>query len=153
SRTAGQIMKISYQAPVITGQPADQLVNQGQSAAFTVAASGATPFTYQWQHLTGSTWTNVGPNSSTFTIASNTTSDAGSYRVIVSNIFGSATSNSATLTVSVANTAPSITTQPTNQMANVGQAAAFAVVASGTAPFTYQWQHLTGGIWNNIGPN
>jgi hypothetical protein len=36
--------------------------------------------------------------------------------------------------------APSITTQPTNQTVTVGQTATFAVVATGTAPLSYQWQ-------------
>ncbi len=36
--------------------------------------------------------------------------------------------------------APSITTQPASQSANVGTNVNFTVVASGTAPFTYQWR-------------
>src|SRR5207302_1558993 len=50
------------------------------------------------------------------------------------------TSNAATLTVSAAAVAPSITTQPANQTVTVGQTATFAVVATGTAPLSYQWQ-------------
>src|SRR5260370_33178607 len=34
----------------------------------------------------------------------------------------------------------SIATQPTSQTVTVGQAAAFAVAATGTAPLSYQWQ-------------
>ncbi|MGA3010127.1 MAG: fibronectin type III domain-containing protein [Terracidiphilus sp.] len=37
-------------------------------------------------------------------------------------------------------TAPSITMQPVSQSVGVGQMATFSVVASGTAPLTYQWQ-------------
>jgi hypothetical protein len=47
-------------------------------------------------------------------------------------------------------TAPSITTQPSSQTVNVGQAATFAVVASGTAPLIYQWQKNTGSGFANI---
>jgi len=36
--------------------------------------------------------------------------------------------------------APYITTQPTNQTVTAGQTATFNVTASGTAPFSYQWQ-------------
>jgi phosphatidylinositol-3-phosphatase len=37
-------------------------------------------------------------------------------------------------------TAPAITTQPANQTVAAGQAATFSVVASGTAPLSYQWK-------------
>src|SRR5207302_8117054 len=73
------------------------------------------------------------------------TADSGStYRVVVSNTKGSATSNAATLTVSAATgsekVAPTITTQPANQTVTAGQTASFAVTANGTAPLSYQWQ-------------
>ena len=44
---------------------------------------------------------------------------------------------------------PAITTQPTNQSAAVGQTATFNVVASGTAPLSYQWYFNT----NTLLPN
>jgi hypothetical protein len=50
------------------------------------------------------------------------------------------TSGAATLTVNAAPVAPTITTQPGNQTVTAGQTAAFAVVAGGTAPLSYQWQ-------------
>ena len=53
---------------------------------------------------------------------------------------GEPTSTAATLTVSAAPVAPSITTQPANQTVTAGQTATFSVVASGTAPLSYQWQ-------------
>src|ERR1700761_189538 len=49
---------------------------------------------------------------------------------------GSSTSNG-TVTPPVS---PSITTQPANQSVMAGQTATFTVVATGTAPLTYQWQ-------------
>jgi hypothetical protein len=48
-------------------------------------------------------------------------------------------SNMVTLTVTSAATAPTITTQPTNETVTVGQTATFTVVAAGTAPLSYQW--------------
>jgi hypothetical protein len=50
------------------------------------------------------------------------------------------TSSVATLTVTAATVAPSITTQPTNQTTLVGQTATFSATATGTAPLNYQWQ-------------
>src|SRR6185369_7618598 len=74
-----------------------------------------------------------------YTIASAQSADAGSYTVTVTNSVGSVTSNAATLTVNAAATAPTITTQPASQTVTAGSNATFSVVASGTAPLTYQW--------------
>ena len=87
-------------APSITSQPTSQTVNVGQSASFSVSASGTGTLTYQWQKLVNGTWTNIsGATSSTYTITAAATTDAGSYWVIVANVGGSVTSNTATLTV------------------------------------------------------
>jgi glucose/arabinose dehydrogenase len=94
----GVVNKISYVGPRIFGQPASQTVTAGQAATFSVTAGGAA-LTYQWQHLVGTTWTDVGSNAPTLSLTSVTAADAGSYRVTVSNSVGSVTSNPATLTV------------------------------------------------------
>lgn len=148
----GSIRKISYQAPVITGQPTGRTVSQGQVATFAVTATGPA-LNYQWQHLVSGTWTTVGTNSATLSISNSQPANAGSYRVIVSNTFGTVTSNTASLTVTVANTAPTITTQPASQQVNVGAAVSLSVVASGAAPLAYQWQKLVGATWTNVGGN
>src|SRR5215472_58317 len=91
--------------PSITTQPPDQTVTVGQSATFTVVASGRNPLNYQWQKngvaISGAT-------SSIYTTPATRTSDNGAqFTVVVSNIHGSVTSNAATLTVSAAPVAPS----------------------------------------------
>jgi glucose/arabinose dehydrogenase len=152
SGATGSIRRISYQAPVISGQPADRTVSQGQTATFTVTATGPS-LNYQWQRLVSGNWTNVGTNSATLSISNSQPANAGSYRVIVSNTFGTVTSNTASLTVNVTSTAPTITTQPVSQQVNVGAAVSLSVVASGTAPLSYQWQKLVGSNWTNVGTN
>ena len=125
-------------APSITTQPANQTVTVGQAATFTVVATGTAPLSYQWQK---SGTAISGATSASYTTPATTSSDNGAkFVVVVSDSAGSATSNAATLTVSAAAVAPSITTQPSNQTVTVGQAAAFTVVATGTAPLSYQWQ-------------
>jgi invasion protein IalB len=125
-------------APTITTQPANQTVTAGQTATFTVVATGTAPLSYQWSK-NGATVS--GATSSTYTTPTTTTSDSGAqFTVLVSNSAGSVTSAAATLTVNAAAVAPTITTQPANQTVTAGQTATFTVVATGTAPLSYQWQ-------------
>jgi hypothetical protein len=42
--------------------------------------------------------------------------------------------------------APAITTQPLSQSVTAGQAVSFAIVASGTAPLTYQWRKASASL-------
>lgn len=124
--------------PSITAQPADQTVTAGQNATFSVVATGTAPLSYQWQK---GGLAIAGANSASYTTGATATLDSGSkFDVIVSNGVGKVTSNSATLTVSSARVAPTISTQPANQTVTVGQTATFTVTAAGTAPLTYQWQ-------------
>jgi hypothetical protein len=84
-------------APSITLQPSDQAVAAGQAATFTVSASGTAPLSYQWQR--GSTPIS-GATAASYSTAVTVAGDNGStFAVIVSNTSGSATSRSATLTV------------------------------------------------------
>ncbi len=125
-------------APAITTQPANQTVALGQTTAFNVTASGTAPLSYQWRKNT----TNIsGATAASYTTPATISADnATKFDVVVSNSAGSVTSTQATLTVNAAPVAPTITTQPANQTVTAGQTATFSVVASGTAPLSYQWQ-------------
>ena len=125
-------------APRIVVPPASQTVTSGQTASFSVTATGAAPLSYQWNKNGAAI---SGATSATYTTPPTTSSDNGAqFAVVVSNSAGSAASNAATLTVNAGAVAPSITTQPANQTVTVGQTATFTVVATGTAPLSYQWQ-------------
>jgi hypothetical protein len=83
--------------PAITTQPASQTVTLGQPATFTVTATGTGPLAYQW-YLNSVAIS--GATSSTYTTPSTTSSNNGAvYTVTVSNSAGSVTSNSVTLTI------------------------------------------------------
>jgi Immunoglobulin I-set domain len=132
----------SVTAPLIAVQPNNQTVTAGQTATFSVTASGSMPLSYQWRK--GATEV-AGATAATYTTPATAIGDnATTFSVVVSNAAGSQTSNSATLTVTAAASAPSITRQPSNQSVNVGQTASFSVTASGSMPLSYQWQK--GGI-------
>ena len=122
-------------APTITSQPASATVNAGQTATFSVVASGMPAPTYQWMEngsMIG------GATSSTYTTPATSASDnASTFMVVASNAVGNTPSNIATLTVQVP---PSITSQPENLTVTAGQPATFSVGAAGTSPLSYQWQ-------------
>jgi len=63
------------------GPVASQTKAPGESVTFSVVATGVGPFSYQWKH-NGS---NVGTDSSSYTIGSVSAGDAGNYTVVVSN--------------------------------------------------------------------
>jgi hypothetical protein len=109
----------------------------GQTATFSVSATGNAPLFYQW---TENGITITGANSSSYTTPAVALADNGAtFSVTVSNTIGAVTSVAATLTVSAITGAPSITTQPQNQTVSVGETATFNVSATGTTPLAYQW--------------
>ena len=105
-RSTGALFRIIYTVntvPAIVTQPASQTTTAGQPVTFSVTATGTAPLAYQWQKNNVSI---TGATSSSYTIASTQPSDAGAYRVIVSNAAGSMTSAAATLTVNAFNAPP-----------------------------------------------
>jgi hypothetical protein len=125
-------------APSITTQPLSQTIIAGQTATFSVTATGTAPLSYQWRQNGVAIG---GASSSSYTTPAETTSANGTqFSVVVSNSAGSVTSAAATLTVNAATVAPSITTQPLSQTIIAGQTATFSVVAAGTSPLAYQWR-------------
>ncbi len=127
--------------PTITTQPSGGTVEVGDPFTLSVVASGSGTLSYPWQHAGGSI---QGATATTLALNSVQTSDAGVYTVVVSNDAGSVTSNPATLTVSTPVNPVSITAQPVSVSLHPGEPLALSVVATGTGPLQYQWQH--GGV-------
>ena len=112
----GTSMKAS--APAITTQPANQTVGAGQTAMFSVVATGTPPLSYQWQKGTSAI---AGATSTTYTTPPTGLSDSGStFRVVVSNSAGTATSDAATLTVNSVSATTDVLTYH-NDIARTGQ--------------------------------
>jgi uncharacterized repeat protein (TIGR03803 family) len=83
-------------SPVIVAGPESLTVTDGHPASFTVTVSGLPPFSYQWA-FDGS---NIdGATSAILTLSNVFPTNAGLYSVTITNVYGSATSRPATLTV------------------------------------------------------
>ncbi|MHC4445212.1 MAG: Lcl domain-containing protein [Planctomycetota bacterium] len=82
--------------PSITQHPQSQTIPPGGAVTFNVTASGTEPLGYQWQKNAGNI---SGATGTSYTIDPVAEGDAGLYRCVVTNNFGSATSDEAVLTV------------------------------------------------------
>jgi sugar lactone lactonase YvrE len=138
----------------ITTQPADQSKIVGDNVTFTVAATSTTTLSYQWQKRpSGGSFADLnGETAASLALTNVQLADSGdSYRVIVTNAAGPVTSSIATLTVTAGAIAAGIGTQPASQVINLGGTATFTVVATGTAPISYQWQKGGVDVANSAG--
>jgi glucose/arabinose dehydrogenase len=98
----GRIRALTSQPPSIITQPSNLTVAVGQTATFSVAATGSQPLTYQWQRGT----TNIsGATGASYSLVAGAGDNGATFRVVVTNAFGTVTTSSATLTVS-SNAAP-----------------------------------------------
>ncbi|MGK7389185.1 MAG: PQQ-dependent sugar dehydrogenase [Candidatus Cyclobacteriaceae bacterium M2_1C_046] len=104
STTNGKLWKVEYTgsgAPYISKNPDPKLITVGESATFEVKASGAGTLEYQWLKDNA---TITGANQSVYTLENVTLLENGAqFSCIVSNLEGSDTSATATLTVSDGN--------------------------------------------------
>jgi len=106
--------------PTVSTQPLNAYKALGQSAMFSVVASGTGPFTYQWSKDGNAI---AGANAATYSIAVVGNTDVGRYSVSVANAVGAVLSQQAELAIV---TVPSILIQPT---------AINAITAPGTRPY------------------
>ena len=123
-------------APTISVQPVSLTTTEGDPALFTVVASGTPAPTFQWTFAGKDI---PGALGSQFQILKTTLGNNGDYAVVVSNAGGTVTSSIATLTVKPSAKPPVISVQPTSTRVTATSNAVFSVVATGTAPLTYQW--------------
>jgi hypothetical protein len=114
-----------------------------QGATFTAVAMGAPPLSWQWYFSTNGTLGSFLPlsgqtGSNLVLNAVLETTNVGSYRAVVTNSFGAATSSVATLTL---HREPVITRQPspTSLFLFAGRSASLSVGANAALPTTYYW--------------
>jgi len=125
--------------PTIVSDPQSQIVLSGSNVTLTASATGTLPLTYRWRKfpvfLTNST---INASNSSFVIKNAQLSDAGTYTVVVTNLFGSATnrligqSSNAFLSV--------VASQPANLVTNQGSDVTLLVSAATTDTLSYFWR-------------
>lgn len=141
----------------ITYQPQDVSVVQNTGAPFAIGVSGSETITYQWQFSdNGSTWNTVGgavfnPISfSNVQLADN----GRQFRVMVTDYLGTTTltSDPATLTVTAAASAMSVTAHPLDATVTDGNVATFFFDVTGSPTPEFQWQMSTdsGANWADM---
>jgi hypothetical protein len=103
-------------APSILMPPQSQTVECSSNATFMVSASGLPPLAYRWCFGSNSI---AGATNALLTLTNAGFAQAGSYSVVVTNAYGSATSGPAVLTV-VDTTPPTIISCASNRTLSVG---------------------------------
>ncbi|MBK8476504.1 MAG: immunoglobulin domain-containing protein [Opitutaceae bacterium] len=136
SATSREATITVHTVPAITQAPIAQSVEIGDTATFTVAATGSPVPTYQWQKNRVAI---AGATQATLTLTNVQSTAAGNYRVVVTNAAGSATSAEVALTVS---NPPKVTTQPQPLGGVASTTGSLAVAATGATG--YQW--FKGGV-------
>ncbi len=131
--------KVNAAAPTIKTQPKSVTVSVGNTAKFTVEATGSN-LTYQWQYRNSSSdsWKNstmACAKTTTFSFTATESHSGHQYRCAVSS--GSSTTYTSSATVTVV---PKITTQPADASVAVDGAVKFTMAAKG-ANLKYQWYY------------
>ena len=137
--------------PTITTQPSNKSAAPGATVTFTVAASNATSYQWQFRPSSADGWSNSSASSAktaSFTVTAESYRNGYQYRCKVSNANGTVYSNAATLTVT-SDGKPTITTQPSNKSAAIGATVTFTVAASGATSYQWQFRPSSADGWSN----
>ena len=143
---------LSAFAPRINTQPKSVTAYVGDSADFSVKASGYA-LTYQWYYRTSSkgSWkacSAADAKKATMSVEAKDYRNGYQYRCEVKNNSGSVYTSAVTLTVKPL-TAPVVTAQPQNAAAAVGESVSFSVAVEG-GHISYQWYYRSSasGSWS-----
>jgi hypothetical protein len=123
-------------APIILVEPWDFQVADQREASFAVTAAGAPPLSFQWRRGTENV---AGATNDLLTLPVADASMAGDYSVVVTNRFGSITSQVARLTVAIPSFFYAVPQLYVSSML-YGSDSTLIVQASGPRPLTFQWR-------------
>lgn len=154
SAVAGLNVSVASVAPAITVGLTPQSASIGDTASFSVTATG-TSLSFQWQRSPdGQVWSDIaGAIDAVLRLSGLTPADNGvRIRVIVSNSAGRVTSSPVLLSVSPAPAVPTISSPPVAASVTAPGPVTFSATAAGTPAPSYQWQRSNdgGATFSNI---
>ncbi len=133
-------VSLQLNGPIIISEPLSQTICSGNSASFSVNATGSA-LTYQWRNgnvdlIDGGNV--LGATTATLTINPATITDTSSFYNVV--IIGGCSPNDTSIFVSLLiETAPLITLEPSSQVSCIGNSVVFSATVTGSN-LTYQWR-------------
>ncbi len=134
--------------PTITTQPSSVTKSAGETAKFTVKASGATKYQWYYRKTSDGEWKKSGMSSATSATLSITATEARNgfqFCCRVANSYGHVYTKAVTLTVA---SKPVVTTQPKNVTMTKGYTAKFTVKASGATKYQWYYRKTSSSEWN-----
>ena len=151
--TSDEVQLIIAVAPTITTQPTNQTVASGQTVTFTVEAENAEDYQWQVDRNDGKGFVNLsesnvwmGTKTKSFSFPASAARAAFTFRVVVSNAAGFDTSDEVQLIIAAA---PTITTQPTDQLGWIGKTVTFTVVSQNATEWQWQYSDDEGNSYHN----
>ncbi|HEV2454880.1 MAG TPA: putative Ig domain-containing protein [Verrucomicrobiae bacterium] len=132
--------------PQVAVQPASLTLPLGSNAIFSVTVGGAPPLHLQWRKDGSKLLPNsrvTGTTGTALEIQDLALADSGNYDLVLTNSYGSTTSQVAMLQVYVD---PPVFTSPTNAVGKQGYPFNFTISATGTAPITFGASGLPNGL-------
>lgn len=136
-------------APVITVEPAPQVVRVGATVTLRVTATGSTALAYQWRR-DGEPLAGAAAKRATYAFKT-TLAHAGHYDVVVTDRAGRSTTSA--LVSVVVQDIPRITRHPTGLTTDAETDVVLRAAATGSPEPSYQWHHNGQPIPNATHPN
>lgn len=146
-------------APVITSQPQSLSVVAGQTATFTISATGTPRPSVTWKYSSngGTTYRSIDSESPTLRFVVNSSQNGYLFQATARSSAGTVTSSAATLTVltSTVPAAPTVISNPVSAGGAVGSVVHFSAAANGNPTPTIQWQYSNdgGSTYQNVPSN
>ena len=151
--TLSRVVELTVREKItITAQPVNRSVKEGANAVFTVTATGADSYQWQYKKPGTSTWADVSKNgtSATYTLKTAARHNGYTYRCVLKNTAETVYTKTVKLTVKLK---PVIVLQPESVLTHIGEAASFTVEAENATSYQWQYQKPGTSTWVNVSVN